>query len=285
MISKRNILSIVAILISLMVFGQEPSDSIPAIDFSGNHFEPNDTTFCDSIPDHRTWVNIEIDYPEYDNWEKVTLQGKLKMKGLPLSPSLKIFMQKDSLIDVSVRAPFVGEALRIEMSPDTITAVNKMNKTYFKEGINNFLSYYPGDLSDVQDLLLARFFLPGIDISESDLEQVIDIYFEENQYNVIPKGEAEIEGIRYGFVVDNEFHPLMLIVLSDIRPDIELAATYEYKALGYDIMISYRDSDKLIEPVLELKKPEWKGEVSKGIDLEKKYRRLDITDFINSIGN
>ena len=260
----RNILILLFGFTFTGIYSQEVNDSISLRN------EINDSSF------------YELQYPDYVDWDKVSLQGKLKMEGLPLSPTVKVFMQKDSLISMSIRAPFIGEAARIDITPDVITAVNKMNKTYVQENIEEFLKYYPGDISDLQDLLLARFFLPGYNVSEISLDDLIDIYYEDNQYNVIPKGEAEIDGIKYGFVVDSLFNPLMLIILPEENPDIELTALYDYKSRGYDLILNYQEGERIIAMDIEFKEPEWKGDIPKDIDLDKKYRKLSFGEFINS---
>lgn len=253
--------------------------------------------YVDSIPvlsdsiDVLTPVHIDlpedtlaITMPEFFPWQTVNLQGKLKMKGLPFSPTIKIFMQKDSLIDISIRAPFVGEAGRIEITPDSILAYNKMNKTYVSESIQGVRNFYPGGINDLQNLLLGRFFLPGIDVNAVDLSDFVEIYYEDNQYNVIPKGEAEIEGLKYGFVVDDSFNPLMLIVMPSEKVDTELYATYTYTLQGYNLQIHYMNGDKGIEVIFEIKNPEWGGDAPKGVNIDKKWRKLNLIDFMNSIG-
>ena len=269
-------------LIPLKIWGEEPQDSLTTDNGLIINEEAEITTITEEPKDT---VVLELSYPDYLPWDKVTLQGKLKMKGLPLSPTIKIFMKKDSLISISARAPFVGEAVRIEMNRDYFTAVNKMNKTYVNENISEFLKFYPGGLSDVQNLLLGRFFLPGFDVTEEDLEPLIDIFYEDGQYNVVPKGEAVIEGISYGFVVDDMFRPLMLVALPENKEEMEISVVYNYKLQGYDLLFSYIDGSKGFETTLELKEPEWGGEAPKPIDLEKKYRQLTVSEFINSVGN
>ena len=219
------------------------------------------------------------------------IEGKLKMKGLPLSPSLKIFLSPDSLIDISVRAPFVGEAGRLIISPDSVLIVNKMNKSYAKEGIADFLRIYPGGISDVQDLLLAKFFLPGFIVEEAPLAELVDIYFEDNQYNVIPKGDAIIPGIRYGFVVDEFFNPLLFLVLPEDNPDSQFMAQYSYSrppeetsipTSSYSVLISYIEGDKGHDLTLELKAPEVTFSAPKPFELNKKFRQLSLSDFLKS---
>ena len=227
-----------------------------------------------------------------DSWSVVSLNGKLKMRGLPLSPSVKIFMKKDSLIDISFRAPLIGEAGRMVVTPDSVIAVNKMNKTYMKEGVADFLKYYPGNISDVQDLLLARFFLPGFDIREDNLEDLIDIIYEDEQFNVIPKGEAEISGITYGFVVDKYFNPLTLVILPETRPDIEIDAFFTYSdspesfsflpLSPYNIQLVYQEGSKALEINLELKQPDRDAQPPKPLEISNKFRSVTLSDFLRS---
>lgn len=228
---------------------------------------------------------IDIRVPDYQPWQVATIQGKLKMQGLPLSPTLKIFMQCDSLIDISFRAPLIGEAARIILTQDSITAVNKLNKTYLKEGISEFLKYYPGGLSDLQDLLLARVFIPGTDLYETEITEVADFVLEDNQINLVPKGDALIPGIKYGYVVDNAFHPLALIILPENRPDIEIAAIYSYGLRDYNIQLLYQEGSLYRDLSLELKDPEWNGEAPRPMDLSKKYKKVSLNDFIRSFGH
>lgn len=189
-------------------------------------------------------------------------------------------MLEDSLIDISARAPFVGEAMRIVITPDTILAVNKMKKTYLAQSLSQFQKYYPGDISDIQSLLLARFFLPGINLDEINPAEVVDIFYEDDQYNVIPKGDAKIPGITYGFVVNEEFDPLMLVVLPEERPDIEIDAQYSYYPKGYDILLSYIEGSRLMECTLELKDPEYDVEMPKPLEISSKYRPVSLPELI-----
>ena len=267
----RKFLAVLFVFSASYGYSQELSDSIC--------MQEDIISFQSEIPDT---IEHVLNFEEYDYWEIATLQGKLKMEGLPLSPSIKIFMQKDSLISISIRAPFIGEASRLEVTQNSVTAINKMNKTYVNEDISNLKKYYPGGLTDLQNLLLARVFIPGYDLNETAVEELVDIYYEDDQFNIIPKPEFEIDGIKYGFVVDSYLKPLLLIVLPTTKPEMELSALYNYTLQGYDIFLSYQDGERHIEASLELKDPEWKGEAPKSINLDKKYRELSIEEFIRS---
>lgn len=229
--------------------------------------------------------SYELVVPIYDNWEVATIQGKLKMKGLPVSPSLKIFMKRDSLISVSVRAPFVGEAGRLDITPDTLIAVNKLKNTYLKEKLNlsdKLLGIGERGLSinDFQDLILGRFFIPGFDLEETELEEIADIYPEEDLFNIVPKGKAEIEGLKYGYTVDSECNPLLLMILPQFRDDIELSINYTYNLQGYNIDIQYVENSHLFEIIMELKDAQFSGETPKPIEIGKKYKEVSLGEFL-----
>ena len=225
---------------------------------------------------------ITITLPDYIPWDKIKMDGKLKMQGLPLSPSLKIFMQKDSIIDISIRAPFVGEAGRMVVTPDSVVLINKMNKTFVNEKIADFLKYYPGGISDMQDLLLARVFIPGYNLYDTDIEDLVDIFYEESQFNVMPKESAKIPGITYGYAVDETFQPLWLLILPESRPDLEIDAQYIYNLQGYNLILDYIEGDKKRELTLELKNPESTREEPKSIEINKKFRQLSFNDFLRT---
>lgn len=220
--------------------------------------------------------SIEIIFPNYEPWDVASLAGKLKMQGLPLSPTLKIFMKRDSLISVSVRAPFMGEVGRLDLTPDTLLLANKMNKTFMKQSVGGLNSKtLPFGIDDIQDLLLARFFLPGFDVMEDDLEELTDITYSDGQVNVVPKGEAEIPGVKYAFAVDEYFTPLMILVMPEDNPEVEIDVVYDYKQKGYDIWFGGKFGSKAMEATLEMKDPEWKGDEPKPLDL-RKYREAKI---------
>lgn len=210
---------------------------------------------------------VEITYPEYEPWEVATIDGKLKMKGLPLSPSMKIFMQKDSLLDISLRAPFFGEVGKLHMTSDTLLIVNKMDKSYSQIGLPKTQGGVVLDM--LQEMFLARFFLPGINVSEVDLDDFTEITYNGEEIFVEPKNEAIVEGVRYAYAIDKNFNPLLLLVLAEGRDDLELDVSYEYTSQGYNIDLKAFFGSKMLNPVLELKRPEWKGESPKDIDLRK----------------
>lgn len=291
----KNLKAIFSILLffgCIPVFSQEDTLSIGKEEYE---VEVEEVEFPEQLPDslqnhmevHPDSLQSPIlELQDYVPWQSAELQGKLKMQGLPLSPSLKIFMIRDSLISISVRAPFVGEAGRLELTPDSILAVNKMKKTFVKEGYRAWMDssgFTSLKVNDLQNLLLARFFLPGVNFEEIDLEEVMDIYIneEEGNFNILPKGAAELPGVKYGFVVDNIFTPLMMIILPDSRPETQLDVVYTYKLSGYDISLDFLDSRRNFSVTIELKPPTWEGDSPAPVKLDK-MRQLSFSEFMKS---
>lgn len=221
----------------------------------------------------------------WNDWNDVTLKGKLKMAGLPVTPSVKIFMQRDSSIFISIRAPFVGEVGRAEITDSTLLVVNKMKKTYIEESLEKVMSFYPGTIADLQNIFLGRVALPGLGTLSHEVEDSLDIYSEDDTtYSLVVNEEMAIPGVNYGYVFDNGFWPIALLVLPESNPDLSVTLTYEYFENGYDMAFLYRSDKKNVQATLEFDLPDWESKPFDRISLNSKYRKLELTDFLKSIG-
>ena len=220
----------------------------------------------------------------WTDWDEVSLNGKLKMAGLPVSPSVKIFMQRDRAIFISLRAPFVGEVGRAEITDSTVLMVNKMKKVYMEESLEKVFSFYPGSLYDLQNLILGRVALPGLGILSHEVEDSVDIYAEEDgTFSLVVAEEAEIPGINYGYVFDSGFWPVALLVLPQQTPDVSVTLGYEYYEHGYDMTVFYRSDTKNYHATLELDEPDWNGRAFDRLSISSKYRKVDLKEFMNSL--
>lgn len=225
---------------------------------------------------------IELIVPQYEDWKKVTLNGKLKMRGLPVSPGVRIFMEKDSLIEISIKVPFMGEVGRIILNPDKVLGINKMNNTYTELPLKDFLKLYPGGLSDLQNLLLARVVIPGYGVISPETSDYVEVYITEDGLALVPLDEYAINGLQYGYIVDQEFNPSLFLVFPDSNPEMALEVSYEINKDGYDMSFNYHEGNVNMEIRLELKNPEWKGEPLKEIKTEGKFKYLGLGDFIRN---
>ena len=216
------------------------------------------------------------------DWKKVSISGKFKMQGLPLNPSLKIFMERDSLVVISLRAPFLGEVGRCEITPDSILVVNKMKKTYCKESLEELMRYYPCDITDVQDLLLARVVFPGVGNEIYEDPDLLEMYYQDDQLALVPDESMLLEGFSYGYLMDNYLRPTLLLVVPDENPDLNVTLMYEYLKKGYDIVASYQSPDAYYKATLELDEPIYNSDEISLIKINSKYQRLTPHQFLSS---
>jgi hypothetical protein len=235
------------------------------------------------VADEVKSVVVDSITSRWNDWETASISGKFRMAGLPLSPSVKIYMERDSSVFISLRAPLMGEVGRAEITDSAILVVNKMNKTYVEESLDKALAYYPGGISDIQDLLLGRIPIAGFGTLSHEIERVVDVYAEEDgTATLVVNGEAEIPGFNYGFVIDSGFFPAALMVIPEAHPDVAVTLTYEYFVNGYDLTFTYQSEKRNYRGTLELDPPDWTGGSFDPIKLNSKYTRLDFDKFMKS---
>ena len=245
------------------------SSPVPTGSISGATAAPGD--FIDSL---------SIDWK---SWQRVAVNGKLKMAGLPLSPSVKLYMEYGSKIYISLRAPFVGEAGRIEITPETILAVNKMGKVYVEEPLEQALAYYPGTISDLQELLLGRIVIPGKGLLSHKLEKYIDLYPEsEGACAIVPNEKGSIKGVNYGYSVDPMEGMMALVVLPEALADTRFSIEYLFYDKGYDMTLRYKSPEKSYQADLQMDEPDWEGSGFEPISLGGKYKKVNFSEFLKS---
>ncbi|MBD5356051.1 MAG: DUF4292 domain-containing protein [Bacteroides sp.] len=219
----------------------------------------------------------------WTDWETVSISGKLKMPGLSINPSLKVFMEKDSVIRISLRAPLMGEVGRAEIEGDTILVVNKMKKAYVKESIENVLTNYPITLSDLQSLLLGRVAIPGLGLLGVDTAEGIDIYPDEaDQYYIMPAQEYELEEFQYAYLLDCDLMIKKLMVIPVAKPDSYVNLDYLYDDKGYEIIITYQSPEKIYGGSLIFDNPTEEGSPIEPLKLNNKYRQVTFQQFMKS---
>lgn len=106
---------------------------------------------------------VSVISSNYYNWDKLSIDGKLRSDMIPMgiSPSIKIFMEKDKKIQMSLRAPFVGEVGQLEITTDSVKVINKFSKTYAMADLKKELPAMPLTLGEIQSAILGRIIVPG----------------------------------------------------------------------------------------------------------------------------
>lgn len=219
----------------------------------------------------------------YDSWQTATISGKLRMEGLPVTPSVKIFMERDSSVIISLRAPLMGEVGRAEIYSDTLLVVNKMKKTFVKEPLSAAFAYYPGTLSDVQSILLGRPVIAGMGELVPEIAGAVDLYpGSDGQYSLVPDDRHMPDGFNYGYLIDVTYRPVALLVLPLAKESTVVSVSYDYGEKGYDLSVVYESPDRNKGGTLELDYPVWEGSPIQPLKINGKYIQLNLSDFMKS---
>lgn len=224
---------------------------------------------------------IESALQTYSPWKSAEFSGKLRYEKLPLSPTVKIYMERDSLIQLSIRAPFVGEVGRIEADTQTIFAVNKLKGVYCRESMENLMKMYPGIISDIQSILLARVVLLG----EGELDHLNYINFAvqedpQGDYLLIAENEEESSALRYGYLISQAGRTLGLVATIPSR-NIDLQVDYSYPDRGEKINFTLNLRGRQTSAQLDFNSVKWGGSRISAINTAK-YRQVSLSDFLKS---
>lgn len=224
----------------------------------------------------------------YEPWQSVELSGKLRMAGLPLSPSVRIFMQRGSRIDVSVSAPFVGEAARVSLTRDSVQIVNRLKRVYCVEEIGHITSELPMAIGDVQDLLLGRVFDFSAGTLREDIIGNFSVFGRQTEaepagvYYIVPSPVWQMPSIEYGFVMNliGADHSMKQFMVRK-EPQAELTVDYSYgsgaeRTLSLQLEISGRS----LAAALDLGAPKWNAVPFRCTPLDSSFRRVSISEAI-----
>jgi hypothetical protein len=109
---------------------------------------------------------------------------------------------KDRMIQLSLRIPILGtEAARINISPDQILIIDRLNKMYFAESMENLKKHFPFDFDyySIQSLFTNRLFIAGKqEVTPNDYSSFD--YWEDEFSAVLTQQDSR--EIVYGFTSD-----------------------------------------------------------------------------------
>lgn len=217
----------------------------------------------------------------YDAWKSVMIDGKIPMDRLPVSPSVRIFMQKGSDLAISVRVPLIGEVGRIQLHGNEVLAVNKLRKVYVKETLGDFFTDLPVSLDDLQNLLLARAFIAGKGQLSTLNYSDCDCYYADSYWLVLPK--EPIGGtVNYGFQFDEDGR---LEIVSAIPEGSSVSATsfYSYNGKKIEMEVQLVMGGKEYDALLKMNSFEFGAKPLESIRLDKNYTKVGVREFLKSL--
>lgn len=220
----------------------------------------------------------------YSDWGTVELNGKVQMEGLPLSPSVRIYMKKGSDIMISARAPFIGEAFRIDVTGDSILMVNKLNKTYCRESAAGLSKLYPEAAADMQSLLLGRIVVPGEgELSRRNASKINVAPDDEGSWMIEPDLSSLPVDAVMGYFVSPEGE--LQALAAALNENNIVAVGYQWRGNYVRTMeFSIERKGKTRSVTLTLDTPKWGAQPLQQMKINSRFRRVGIKDFVRSVG-
>lgn len=219
----------------------------------------------------------------YIPWESAEFSGKLKSDMLPLSPTVKIFMERDSLLQISLRAPLVGEVGRVSVTPAEIVCVNKMKRVYCQESSEKLMELYPSIIADLQNLLLARVTLLGEGGLTEENATMFDVDEDgEGHWLLIPQIDRGVVPFNYGYIVGANSRTLAMMGAIPGKGSLELTYSYPGNGMTLNFELIKPGKSKNYGGALEFNSVKWGG--SRMTDLKLgAYNKVSLKEFFGSL--
>lgn len=217
----------------------------------------------------------------YNDWTTVSLQGKVRMSGIPVRATAKIYMERNRTILISLSAPFIGEAGRIEVQGNSVTLINKMKGVYAQGDLNSLLQGIPVNISDVQDLLLGRVCLIGYGTLSNKNSALSEITDAEKTWIVVPLEDPTDFGATYGYIVNKDLESGAFLATDN--SSFEAQIEYEFSKNGkYDAEVSINSPKMNISADFEMEDPKWGVKSLSPAKLNSNLKKVGFRELLKS---
>jgi hypothetical protein len=196
---------------------------------------------------------------------------------------------KDEMIQLSLRIPILGtEAARVNISPDQILIIDRMNKMYFAESMENLKKYFPFDFDyySVQALFTDRLFIAGKqDVTTNDYAS---FNYREDEFSALLNRQDSHE-IVYDFTSDYSHRILKTEVY---KTDKSVNMNWNYADFGrasnnrlfpMKMSMALTVPNDLISMNLNFSNVDIDAAFELKMDIPSKYRQIDINQVIKLI--
>lgn len=139
----------------------------------------------------------------YTPWTSMSMSGKLSSPLFPMSANVKVYMEKDQLVIISISAMIVGELARIEIDDKEALVINKYSGSYTTLDMAAIEPMCPGGLETLQNLLLGRITVIGSGTLKSSDAANVQIYpTAEGNLLMLPTQDIENAPYVYFYTLD-----------------------------------------------------------------------------------
>lgn len=265
-------IALLLFVVILMLNGCKQSSKVVGHDY--------DTT--EQIGNNQDDNYLSIIVENYTKWDNVAMSGKISMDKLPLSPTAKIYMQKDEEIIVSLRVPLLGEVGRVEIDNKNLKAFNKLKNVYIEEDFALLADRFNLSVGNLQDILLARLFVVGKGTLTEKHKKMVEKHeydSEPNAWYIIPKEKQE--AFNYGFKTDKSGKMLLLHVAAN-ESDTQATFNYTPKEEGYKIKVQLDLNGKVAEATFDYSTVDWTPDKIEKLSVTNGWRKVSVKDFLKS---
>lgn len=212
----------------------------------------------------------------YYEWDRLSMSGKLSSPMLPISPSIKIYMEKGKLLIISAAAPIVGEVARIEIDNNEALIVNKWSDTYTTVSSDRIERICPGGLEAMQNLFLGRITILGSGELSAKNSDEIEIYsVDDLAWMILPNQDMENGSFVYVYFADAASCLLerFAVISADGLGNVE--STYTWGKKDMTMNWSAEIGKGTLQATLKLNYPDASAKKISRIELGSKYRKVD----------
>lgn len=206
----------------------------------------------------------------------------------PISVNANMRIRRGEIIRITV-APFLGiEVARIDITPEKILAIDRMNKRYVELGFGELSSLLNTELdfNILQSLILNEIFIPGREkLSQSDAERfALSSYGDQAKLQV--KGTKRIE---YSFFTSATDGRLEETVISLKGLPYSLHCRYtDFTMLGNDVFpqsveMQSEGTDKKYSLSMKLSRIGTDSDWDAKSEVSSKYRKISIQELLQLI--
>ena len=205
-----------------------------------------------------------------------------------LSTNATLRMIKNDKLQLSFQVPLLGiEAFRLIISSDSLLLINRLNKTYVAENLNQIKeqTHFNYELSNLQALLTGQLFLPGTsDLTEKDWPQFRVEQMREHAFiRTVDK-----QKINYIFTASQ--YKIRAVEMANAKRTTTLLCTYDRHAKASDsqlfpmeIRFSLKLPDDNVACDFSFSSVEIDKKVSIDFSIPSKYQRVALAQVIHLI--